>query len=278
MVALTAIHDDGGAPNTQLHLYYNNQNKNLGLQFRNELGSYLASTKFNNQELIFGVTEKPSFAINAQKDCRDPGILVPVDIALVSPVYKTVASAFSDNYKIAACSSDSNTWIFYLKKNDEGALNIFEAVIGVGNDDSYPQTTTILPGSALAAYYDSTNDTRYIIYQGQSKNSLREYVFDQGDSPIDSAKGVAPKSTFGVAVTETTVYLYYIDTNNDLNKVTKPLGGSKWSPPVTVTAAKSEIATDSQLTVSTADGKNHIFYQAKGQSPNVGYYHVIDNQ
>jgi hypothetical protein len=158
MVALTAILDDAGAADTQLHVYYNLENKNLGLQFRNENDnsdekintfapdekahpgfivqqSFLASTKFNNQELIFGITEKKGFSINqgcqgAQtQDVNCPPGATPIDVSLVSPVYKVLSTAYSDNFKIAACSSAKETWTYYLKY-----VTLLLSLMGFGRD------------------------------------------------------------------------------------------------------------------------------------------------
>ncbi|RMJ14280.1 hypothetical protein BHE90_000980 [Fusarium euwallaceae] len=309
MVAVTAILDDAGAPETQLHLYYNLENKNLGLQFRNENDSsdekintfapdekahpgfivqqsYLASTKFNNQELIFGITEKKGFTINQggcqnaqSQDANCPPGAIPVDVSLVSPVYKVLSTAYSDNFKIAACSSAKETWTYYLKKNPKnGSLNIYEATIGPGNDIVYDAPPTILQGSALAAYYDSTNKTRYIIFQGSSGNLLNEYAAKGSNNPIKNAKGVKKLSTIAVAVTKTTVFLYYLDDNNMLNRVTKQLGGNKWTAAESVDAADSAAADGTQLTVTTCGSNNHIFYQAQDQASVSGFTHVIDPQ
>lgn len=226
MVAVTAIQDEAGAVGTKIHLYYNLESKNVGFQFRNEQDnndiklntfdpdsnahdgfvvyqSHLASTKHYNKELVFGVTEKKDAdkkkscqcgqPANSQ-NCDCPKDADAVDISLISPVYKVVTSAYSDNYKIAACSSNVNTWIYYLKyvprlkpididyllqyrKNPkaDNALSIFEAVIGPTHDKAF-STNTILPGSALAAYWDAGTKKQNIIYQGVEGKKLRQYV------------------------------------------------------------------------------------------------------
>lgn len=149
MVAVTAIQDEAGATGTKIHLYYNLENKNIGFQFRNEQDngdvklntfdpdsnahegfviyqSHLASTKHYNKELVFAVTEKKGAAKKKSCDCGQPAESEskdpdgpkdadPVDISLISPVYKVVTSAYSGNYKIAACSSKDSTWVYYLK-------------------------------------------------------------------------------------------------------------------------------------------------------------------
>jgi hypothetical protein len=145
MVAFAATYDKDGNEKTKIHVFYGQQNKNLGLLFRNESGkapisasqfasgedacdgnilnpSYLAVTKFNNQDFVFGVTEKRSASINQNNnsldpnDCKCPPGAKPVDLSIVSPVYAVVSpSVYSDNYKITACSDSEDNWIYYLK-------------------------------------------------------------------------------------------------------------------------------------------------------------------
>lgn len=101
------------------------------------------------------------------------------------------------------------------------------------------------------------------------------------DSEIQNAGGRAG-TTLAVAVTDTTVYLYYIDSNGMVSRVTKPLGGGDWGSGSIVADAVSSIGSDSQLTVSTADltkqKYNHIFYKADQQADKIGFVHVMDAQ
>ncbi|KAF4475788.1 serine ase [Fusarium agapanthi] len=304
MVAVTAIQDEAGAVGTKIHLFYNLENKNIGFQFRNEQDtsdiklnafdpdsnahdgfviyqSHLASTKHYNKELVFGVTEKKSTCQCGQpadsKSCDCPKDADAVDISLISPVYKVVTSAYSDNYKIATCSSNVNTWIYYFKKNPkaDNALSIFEAVIGPTYDKAF-STNTILPGSALAAYWDAGTKKHNIIYQGVEGNQLRQYVVGGSDGPIDAAKGFKAKSTLAVAVTEAKAFLYFVDADNStITRVTKKVGGTKWGHEQTVTDA-DKIKPDSQLSVTVAAGANHLFYEAESTDKSE-LTHVIDS-
>ncbi|KAG5765865.1 hypothetical protein H9Q69_007793 [Fusarium xylarioides] len=311
MVAVTAIQDEAGAVGTKIHLFYNLENKNIGFQFRNEQDasdiklntfdpdsnahdgfvvyqSHLASTKHYNKELVFGVTEKKGTEKKSScqcgqpadsKSCDCPKDADAVDISLISPVYKVVTSAYSDNYKIAACSSNVNTWIYYLKKNPKAsnALNIFEAVIGPTHDKAF-STNPILPGSALAAYWDAGTKKQNIIYQGVEGNKLRQYVVGGSDGPIDAAKGVKAKSTLAVAVTDAKAFLYFVDADNStISRVTKKVGGTKWGHEQTVVDA-DKIKPDSQLSVTVAAGANHLFYEADTESTDKSELtHVIDS-
>jgi hypothetical protein len=147
MVAFAASYDQDGNKQTKVHVFYNEQNQNLGLLFRDEAAeqdvpfnnfgsgddaregsvinpSFLAVTKFNNQDFVFGVTEKKGFsATEIPSDdrtdpagCKCPPGAFPVDLSLVSPVYKIVSKyVYSDNYKIAACCNNRENWIYYIK-------------------------------------------------------------------------------------------------------------------------------------------------------------------
>lgn len=145
MPSCAATFDADGNDKTKIHVFYNQQNKNLGLLFRNEQDggqaqfnnfasggdavpgsiinpSYLAVTKFNNQDFVFGVTDKKSVSVNQSNSEADPnGCKCPpdakeVDLSLISPVYMVVSPyVYSDNYRIAACCSNTDNWIYYLK-------------------------------------------------------------------------------------------------------------------------------------------------------------------
>jgi len=299
MVAFAASYDGDGNKQTKVHVFYNQQNKNLGLLFRDEAGeqnapfnnfasgddardgailnpSFLAVTKFNNQDFVFGVTEKKGFtassATTSSSDRVDPnGCQCPpgareVDLALVSPVYKVVSKyVYSDNYKIAACCSPRENWIYYLKKKGN-KLNLYEATIGKGADNEYPKLTDPIQNSPLAAWYGTVDKLKHIVYQSDDNNLYEFTTNPTSNTKIDAAKGVKPGTSIAVAVTDEGIYLYYIDSSNMISRVSKSLTkGALFKNNETVEVCTNEAADDTQLTVTTADKTVHIFYAARDQ-------------
>ncbi|QGI88488.1 hypothetical protein CEK25_003444 [Fusarium fujikuroi] len=277
MVAVTAIQDEAGAVGTKIHLYYNLESKNVGFQFRNEQDnndiklntfdpdsnahdgfvvyqSHLASTKHYNKELVFGVTEKKD--ADKKKSCQ-------------------CGQTTTRLLRARLMSTPGSTISSMKNPKASNALSIYEAVIGPTHDKAF-STNTILPGSALAAYWDAGTKKQNIIYQGVEGNKLRQYVVGGSDGPIDAAKGVKAKSTLAVAVTEAKAFLYFVDAdNNTISRVTKKVGGTKWGHEQTVTDA-DKIKPDSQLSVTVAAGANHLFYEADTEDKKE-LTHVIDS-
>ena len=73
------------------------------------------------------------------------------------------------------------------------------------------------------------------------------------------------------------MYLYYVNDHDTLRKVTKPIGG-EWGSSSKVSGADSKVDPDSQVTVCSANGYNHIFYKAVDQSSKTKFFHVMDKQ
>jgi hypothetical protein len=306
MVAFAATYDKDGNEKTKIHVFYGQQNKNLGLLFRNESGkapisasqfasgedacdgnilnpSYLAVTKFNNQDFVFGVTEKRSVSVNQNNnsldpnDCKCPPGAKPVDLSIVSPVYAVVSpSVYSDNYKITACSDSEDNWIYYLKKKGE-KLNLFEATIGNASDNEYPTLTNPIKNSALAAWYGPVDSLRHIVYQSDD-NTLYEFTTNPtSNTQLSAAMGVKPNTSFAVAVTDDGIFLYYINSSNMISRVSKPLTkGAQFDNCHTVDSCTNQAGQDSQLTVTAVENAIHIFYEAVGQSKRNIVSHFVD--
>ncbi|KAF5964502.1 hypothetical protein FCOIX_13390 [Fusarium coicis] len=306
MPSCAATFDADGNEKTKIHVFYNQQNKNLGLLFRNEQSnsqaqfnnfasggdavpgsiinpSYLAVTKFNNQDFVFGVTDKKSASINQSSNAVDPnGCKCPpdakeVDLSLISPVYMVVSPyVYSDNYRIAACCSDADNWIYYLKKKGSD-LNLYETMIGDGNDNEYTELTKVAPNSALAAWYGPVDNKRHIIYQSTAgPDNLYEFTADS-HRQIDQAAGVRNNTSVAVAVTKNGVYLYYINTNRRISRVSKNLEESaQFANYTVVKSCTNDAAVDAQLTVTIAGDNVHIFYTAENQNKQNVVSHFVD--
>ncbi|KAF5600905.1 hypothetical protein FPANT_1927 [Fusarium pseudoanthophilum] len=319
MPSCAATFDADGNDTTKIHVFYNEElNKNLGLLFRNERDggqaqynnfssgedavpgsiikkSYLAATKFNNQDFVFAVTDKKSVSANQsghtdKNGCKCPPDAKEVDLSLVSPVYKIFSpSVYSDNYRIAACSSKTDNWIYYLKKKDND-LNLYEATIGNGSDNEYTELTKLAPNSALAAWYGTVDEKRHIVYQSTAgPNNLYEFTADspndslffspliEDNRQIDQAAAAKSNTSVAVTVTQNGVYLYYINTNKRVSRVSKSLDEkAEFANYTVVKSCTNNAADDAQLTVTLAGDDIHIFYTAENQNKQNVVSHFVD--
>jgi hypothetical protein len=86
------------------------------------------------------------------------------------------------------------------------------------------------------------------------------------DTKIDAAKGVRPGTSTAIAVTDDGIFLYYIDTDNRISRVSKPLTkGAHFKSNETVENCNNDAADDTQLTVTTVGNAVQIFYASIDQ-------------
>ncbi|KAM0320670.1 hypothetical protein ACHAPQ_009830 [Fusarium lateritium] len=283
MPSCAAAFDADGNDKTKIHVFYNQQNKNLGLLFRNERDggqaqfnnfasdgdavpgsiinpSYLAVTKYNNQDFVFGITDKKSVSVSQTNNedpngCKCPPDAKEVDLSLISPVYKVVSP----------------------KKGSD--VNLYEATIGDGSDNEYTELTKVAPNSALAAWYGTVDNKRHIVYQSTAgPNNLYEFTADSQDNrQIDQAAAAKPNTSLAVAVTKNGVYLYYINTNKRISRVSKSLEeNAQFDNSTVVKSCTNNAAANAQLTVTIAGDDIHLFYTAENQNKQNVVSHFVD--
>lgn len=118
----------------QIHLFYNTNTKNLGIQLRDETKtvdetetfvpsdtdqpglivnpSQITSTDLTGVNIVVGFTAKPKETTVSHENCGcDP---TQNDVSIISPVYKPISATEVSNLTIASTSSDSTAYIFYL--------------------------------------------------------------------------------------------------------------------------------------------------------------------
>ena len=93
-------------------------------------------------------------------------------------------------------------------------------------------------------------------------------------STTDNAK---PLTTIALTYFNGNVYLYYTNTSNNLIRVVKDASG--WGSPRKVQGS-ANVADESQLTVTTSNGYNHIFYVSDENLANFAastkFTHILD--
>lgn len=98
------------------------------------------------------------------------------------------------------------------------------------------------------------------------------------DKVIKASDNAKEGTPLAICASETTVYLYYVNSNNQLRKLTKSIDGESnaWKAGAEIQA--DPVDQKSQLTVTVGDGSNHIFYKAVKQNTVTKYAHVVDKQ
>ncbi|KAK4152311.1 hypothetical protein C8A00DRAFT_44615 [Chaetomidium leptoderma] len=285
----------------QIHLFYNTNKKNLGFQFINETKhsdeneafaagdsaqtgvvitpAQVAATSLTGVDLVLGFTNKPQEQPAPGCQCSDP---THNDVAIISPIYQPLAATEVNNLTIAATSSDSTAYVFYLTGTDYKNTTINEVTVGDDSPGQFDDTVKILPGSSLAAYYVPGNEdsdaSRYIIYQAYSTGKLHAYCPNPGsvdDKEIDGSIGARPNTPLAVTYVDGKAYLYYVDTSHSIRSIVNDKG--KWKSSVAV-QAPSQVDDASQLTVVPAPNGNHVFFVGAGQGNKFKFHHVIDKR
>ncbi|KAK4167521.1 hypothetical protein QBC43DRAFT_367570 [Cladorrhinum sp. PSN259] len=284
----------------QVHLFYNTNKKNLGVQLRDETKTadesevfvasddaqngilinpaQITTTDLTGLNIVVGFTAKPAPASittgDADTDTQN-------DVSIISPVYVPLGATEVNNLTIASTSSAQTAWIFYLTGTDPNTTAINERSLGEDSPGSYDNTVKIIPGSSLGAYYVPDEETgndgnRYIIYQANKPQRLHEYspnTQDVWDTELVNSNDASAKTTLAVTYYEKKVYLYYTDNSNQIRVIVKSNG--KWGTSGAVASAHSPVDDSSQITVVPAKNGNHLFYIAKGDSPKYKFQHIV---
>ncbi|CAP65925.1 uncharacterized protein PODANS_5_11210 [Podospora anserina S mat+] len=291
MVGVTTIANLNAPAGKQISLYYNLKNQNLGLQQRNESTSQdpptdvyvssitaqvgwienpsqVASANLTGLPLVFGFTEKKA----------DPAVPKQLnhDVSILSPVYNPVGQTLKDNKTIAAVSDGVSASVFFLTGGSGNAYKIEEAVVGQIQPDDWSGTAVIIQDSSLAAYY-SEPGVRRIIYQAADNSEIHDYRPKRGYVNIGNtnAKDASP---LAVVTAGSKAYLYYVNTHDQVKRIVKSdlSNPDSWGQEQDVNAPK-KVSKESQITVISAGGKNHLFYVAQGASDTT-FEHIVDSQ
>jgi len=284
-----------GPEGQQIHLFYNTNTKNLGFQFFDETKhadeteafaagtdaqtgfiinpAQVASTNLTGIDLVLGFTNKPQAAAAPGCKCEDP---TQNDVSIISPVYQPLAATDLTNLTIAATSSETTAYVYYLTGTDYKSTTINELTVGDDSPGQFDDTVKILPNSSLAAFYVPEDETRYIIYQAYSTGRLHAYCPIAGsidDKEIDGSGSARSNTPLAVTYVGGKAYLYYVDTSHSIRAVVRD--GTTWSASRAV-QAPSQVDDVSQLTVVPSAHGNHIFYIGTGQGKQFKFHHAID--
>lgn len=262
-----------------LHLFYNTQELNLGIALKDGSASpsdpsiKLVSAANNNQGLIvngtsLGCAEYQGMNIVAAltQGVKPAGVteFTKYDVSIVSPVYMPLSNTEKDNLAMAMASSGPKAWIYYLSGTDANSIRLNELSVDTKAVTTMANTTQIVAGSELAAYYDVSQSKRYVLYQeADDQGRIFEFCVDtKTPLPINNSNNTKEKTCFSITLAGANVYLYYLGKGNVIYRVVKDVTKGSWGPSLPVDGAqKCETASD--LTVVTANNVNHLFYQPK---------------
>jgi hypothetical protein len=292
---VAATINPNGPEGQQIHLFYNTNTKNLGFQFFDETKhadeteafaagadaqtgfiinpAQVASTNLTGIDLVLGFTNKPKPAAAPGCKCDDP---TQNDVSIISPVYQPLAATDLANLTIAATSSDTTAYVYYLTGTDYKSTTINELTVGDDSPGQFDDTVKILANSSLAAFYVPEDETRYIIYQANSTGRLHAYCPIPGsidDKEIDGSGSARSNTPLAVTYVGGKAYLYYVDNSHSIRVVVKD--GDKWGASRAV-SAPSQVDEMSQLTVVPSAKGNHIFYIGSGQGKQFKFHQAID--
>ncbi|KAK9444054.1 uncharacterized protein VB005_02330 [Metarhizium brunneum] len=205
------------------------------------------------------------FAFTKQLDPKSPKI----DVSLVSPVYQPVASTESTNTTIASCSSNQQTWVYYLSGADQDSLRIIQSQIGK-QVNTRLQVNNVRVGSSLAAYFDPQAGLPFVIYQYMVDGSddVRQFyeysVQDESSTRITNTDDAAKLSSVAAVHANGVTYLYYMNNDSELRVITKLRG--IWGSSIAVDGA-SNVNNSSQITAVSSGNANHVFYTDQNDAP-----------
>lgn len=272
-----------------LQLFYNTQELNLGLKLKDGSANpedntkALSATNKNRTGIIVNGTSVGAaeyLGTSVVAALTQPALLegqkeyTKYDVSIVSPVYMPLSITEKDNTAIAMASSGQAAWVYYISGTDANSLTLHEFVLGSPAVTPISNTTKILYGSELASYYDPLSKYRYVFYQeADDQERLFEYcVNTKTPLPVNNSDNSKGKTTIAVTVAGTSTYLYYLGKGNVIYRIVKDKDG--WGTSKIVQGVQ-KCDENSDLTVTTANNVNHLFYQPK-DAATYEFAHCVD--
>ncbi|SCV36760.1 uncharacterized protein FFB14_06235 [Fusarium fujikuroi] len=285
MAPITAIIDKTSANDSVIKLFYATGKAQLGLalwsgtkdadpedpiQTPQEVGngqyilnpSQMASINSQGIERVFALTTDNPFKVT-----RD-------DFYNISEIseskQKRLVEVLIGNTTLASCGNGDSAWVYYSRMSQNTRI-LTELNLQTSQSTQLLWTHDLWINSFAAAWYDTVNDRRCVIYEG---SFLVDYVVDSGSpgTAISSTGDMQRNTPVAVAFDNGKVFLYYCGRG--------AAGGIRRTIRTNNTWGSSElidsrtISQDSQLTVVRANGINHLFFVARDQNEEKDDYFV----
>ncbi|KAF5593439.1 hypothetical protein FPANT_5135 [Fusarium pseudoanthophilum] len=286
MAPITAIVDKTSANDSVVKLFYATGKAQLGLalwsgtkdadprdpiQPPQEVGngqyilnpSQMASINSQGVERVFALTTDNPFKVTRN------------DWYNVSEIseskQKQLLEVSIGNTTLAACGNGDNAWVYYSSTVGQGTRALTELNLQTGQRNQLIWTHDLWINSFAAAWYDTINNRRCVIYEG---SFLVDYVVDSGlpGSAISSTGDMQRNTPVAVAFDNGKVFLYYCGRGaaGGIRRTVRTNGS--WGNSSLIDSRT--ISQDSQLTVVRANGINHLFFVARDQNEEEDDYFV----
>ncbi len=156
----------------------------------------------------------------------------------------------------------------------ESNVSLKELHLVTGNTTTYPMDSPVASNSSLGAWYDEGQDERFVVYQTSDSNRLTEFnAIQRSTAAIMATNDARAKTSVAAVPFQGNVYLYYADSSDNLRRVTRANG--QWGTSAVV--RDSPPVGNGQITVTAANGLNHVLYLARDDSmAQRGFTHVYD--
>ncbi|KAM6478448.1 hypothetical protein HDV62DRAFT_370427 [Trichoderma sp. SZMC 28011] len=292
MAALAAIYNPLAPKDRSVNLFFNTGNAQVALTLKTGTAG-----SDENDVYICGDDDYPGYILNPSEISGGSfrgvhhvvATTVPLvekgasvtknQISLVSPVYKKLNTTSLSNKNTSFASSDKGAWAYFLDGSANYQTQLKEYNFLTQHTATYLKNADIKLNSSLAAYVNPTNGHRYVIFQEVNQGHLKEYDINSNQThDIDESQGTLDGTTIAVAYDNNKVYIYYVDSGSNIRRIIKTGvdGNATWSSSVRIDDA-SKISVPGQLTVTTANGLNHLFYVSVDNSlADNDFTHVTD--
>ncbi|KAF5639340.1 hypothetical protein F52700_4192 [Fusarium sp. NRRL 52700] len=291
MAPITAIIDKTTTDDSVIKLFYTTGKAQLGLslwsgtkdgdpedpiQPPQEVGngqyilnpSQMASISSQGVERVFALTTDNPFKVT------------PDDSYSLSEIsestQKRLAGVIIGNTTLAACGNGDNAWVYYSSPMSQNTRNLMEFDLQTSRSTQLLWTHDLWINSCAAAWYDTVNDKRCVIYEG---GFLVDYVVDSGSpgTAISSTGDMQRNTPVAVAFDNGKVFLYYCgrglvgsSQGGGIRRTIRTNG--IWGNSTLIDSRT--ISQDSQLTVVRANGINHLFFVARDRNEEEDDYFV----
>ena len=145
----------------------------------------------------------------------------------------------------------------------ESNVSLKELHLVTGNTTTYPMDSPVASNSSLGAWYDEGQDERFVVYHTSDSNRLTEFnAIQRSTAAIMATNDARAKTSVAAVPFQGNVYLYYADSSDNLRRVTRANG--QWGTSAMV--RDSPPVGNGQITVTAANGLNHVLYLARDDS------------
>ncbi|KAF3055932.1 Wall-associated proteinase [Daldinia childiae] len=294
MAALAAIVDKSVVDDTSISLFYNTSKAQLAISLQSSTDiNYQAEDTWvttddhynryilNPSSIAAAYYRGLKFVVAMTIPKKGEGETgADVQISLVSPICQDLTpGTFENNHIALGATTDGNQgWLYYLNDGSDTRKRVVELDLNSKITQVLSSIVQVDYNSSLAAWYDQVNEERHIIYEG---GGLRDFNIDKNTLTTVHAGDMTPSTSIGVVYSKSTkkAYLYYCNVNQNIMRGVMSEGDWKDSQEI---QGAPMVAENSQITVTQANGFNHVFYIPKNLGTEEGgdqspFAHILDN-